>query len=149
MKEIPAAFFRDAGAYMFFSHTFKGQPHNMPMLRRFVERKATLIDYEKVTGEQNRRLIFFGNYAGTAGMFETLYTLGKRLEWEGIQTPFASLQRPIDYPSLGAAKEALKDIAGQIGREGLPAAIAPIVIGFLRIRECCEGLTESPGSSSK
>src|SRR5262245_26173857 len=33
VKEIPADFFRHAGTYMFFSHTFKGQPYNMPMLR--------------------------------------------------------------------------------------------------------------------
>src|SRR5579884_463700 len=93
VKEIPADFFRRAGVYMFFSHTFKGQPYNMPMLRKIIEQRATLIDYEKVTDEQNRRLIFFGNYAGTAGMFETFFTLGKRLAWEGISTPFADLKR--------------------------------------------------------
>ena len=55
VKEIPADFFRDGGAYMFFSHTFKGQPYNMPMLRTLIKRDATLIDYEKVVDDQNRR----------------------------------------------------------------------------------------------
>src|SRR5262245_39216212 len=107
VKEIPADFFHHGKAYMFFSHTFKGQPHNMPMLRTMLEREVTLIDYEKVTDEQNRRLIFFGNYAGTAGMFETFYTLGKRLAWERIPNPFEDLKRPLEYSGLEAAKEAL------------------------------------------
>ena len=29
--------FREGGAYAFFSHTIKGQAHNMPMLRRLME----------------------------------------------------------------------------------------------------------------
>src|SRR4030042_352840 len=33
IKEMPADYFRPGGAYMFFSHTIKGQPHNMAMLR--------------------------------------------------------------------------------------------------------------------
>jgi len=130
VKEIPADFFRDEGTYMFFSHTFKGQPYNMPMLRTLIERRATLIDYEKVADDQNRRLIFFGSYAGTAGMFETLYTLGKRLEWEGLPNAFASLKRPLDYSGLDEAKAALKVIGERIASEGLPESLTPLVVGF-------------------
>src|SRR5215475_11493860 len=142
VKEIPADFFRHAGAYMFFSHTFKGQPYNMPMLRTIIEKGATLIDYEKVTDEQNRRLIFFGNYAGTAGMFETLYTLGKRLAWEGTSTPFASLKRPLEYSGLDEAKAALLAAGDQIRRDGLPAAISPLVIGFSGYGNASRGAQE-------
>lgn len=124
VKEIPAEFFHDRQTYMFFSHTFKGQPYNMPMLRRILERKATLLDYEKVTDEHDRRLIFFGNYAGTAGMLETFYTLGKRLEWEGIPTPFAELKRPVEYPNLEAAKDALIKVGNRL------APTKPLVVGF-------------------
>src|SRR5215831_14422499 len=142
VKEIPADFFRHAGAYMFFSHTFKGQPYNMPMLRKIIERRATLIDYEKVTDEQNRRLIFFGNYAGTAGMFETLYTLGKRLAWEGISTPFATLKRPLEYSGLEEAKAALQSVGEEIRREGLPAVISPLIIGFSGYGNASRGAQE-------
>lgn len=124
VKEMPADFFHQGQTYMFFSHTFKGQPYNMPMLRRILEHKATLLDYEKVTDEQNRRLIFFGNYAGTAGMLETFYTLGKRLEWEGTATPLADLKRPVHYPNLEAAKKALIEV----GKRLVP--VAPLVVGF-------------------
>jgi alpha-aminoadipic semialdehyde synthase len=114
----------------------------MPMLRKIIDRRATLIDYEKVTDEQNRRLIFFGNYAGTAGMFETLYTLGKRLAWEGISTPFASLTRPLEYSGLEEAKAALRSVGEQIGREGLPAAISPLLIGFSGYGNASRGAQE-------
>src|SRR5215471_15651470 len=130
VKEIPADVFRHAGAYMFFSHTFKGQPYNMPMLRKIIECRATLIDYEKVTDDQNRRLIFFGNYAGTAGMFETFYTLGKRLAWEGIPNPFADLKRPVEYCGLEEAKAALKAAGERLAVDGLPDALTPFVVGF-------------------
>ena len=88
VKEIPSSFFRPGGAYMFFSHVIKGQPYNMPMLRRLMELGCTLIDYEKVIDDQGRRLIFFGRHAGLAGMIETLHALGQRLRWEGVPNPF-------------------------------------------------------------
>jgi alanine dehydrogenase len=130
VKEIPGDLFRRAGAYMFFSHSFKGQPYNMPMLRKLIKCGGTLIDYEKVTDEQNRRLIFFGNYAGTAGMFETLYTFGKRLQWEGIANPLAALKRPVEYSGLEEAKAALKAAGERIASEGVAAGLSPVVVGF-------------------
>jgi alanine dehydrogenase len=142
VKEIPADFFCGSGVYMFFSHTFKGQPYNMPMLRKLIECRATLIDYEKVTDDQNRRLIFFGNYAGTAGMFETLYTLGRRLTWEGIPNPFGSLRRPVEYSGLDAAKAALQSAGERITAEGIPSSLAPLVVGFTGYGNVSRGAQE-------
>jgi len=142
VKEIPADFFRNERTYMFFSHTFKGQPYNMPMLRKIIERNATLIDYEKVTDDQNRRLIFFGNYAGTAGMFETLYTLGKRLEWEGIPNPLSTLKRPVEYSGLEAAKAALQAAGQRIAVDGFPTSVAPLVVGFSGYGNVSKGAQE-------
>ena len=56
IKEMPTDYFRPAGAYVFFSHTIKGQPYNMEMLRRLVERGCTLLDYEKVTDADMTKL---------------------------------------------------------------------------------------------
>ena len=142
VKEIPAGFFRETGTYMFFSHTFKGQPYNMPMLAHILSRRASLMDYEKVTGETNQRLIFFGNYAGTAGMFETLHTLGKRVGWEGVKTPFASLKRPLDYLSLEHAKAALSEVGKRIRSEGLPPELSPLVVGFTGYGNVSKGAQE-------
>ncbi|PIV69931.1 MAG: hypothetical protein COS08_02885, partial [Euryarchaeota archaeon CG01_land_8_20_14_3_00_38_12] len=83
VKEIPLDFFKKNKTYVFFSHTTKGQKHNMPMLKKMMELKCQLIDYEKIVDEKNRRLIFFGRYAGLAGMIDTLWALGQRLNKGG------------------------------------------------------------------
>jgi alpha-aminoadipic semialdehyde synthase len=72
IKEFPEKSFREGQSCMFFAHVTKGQKHNMPMLRKMMELHCTLLDYEKVADEEGRRLIFFGNFAGLAGMLETL-----------------------------------------------------------------------------
>src|SRR5262245_17520670 len=47
VKEIPAERLHPGAAYLFFAHVTKGQPANMPMLRRLMELRCTLVDYEK------------------------------------------------------------------------------------------------------
>ncbi len=130
IKEFPISFFEEGQGYMFFSHVIKGQKYNMPMLQKILDMGCTLMDYETVTDDKKIRHIFFGNYAGLAGTIESLYTLGKRLEWEGIPTPFLGLKRPLDYESLGEARVALEVVAKWIETEGLPEPITPLVIGF-------------------
>ena len=130
VKEIPLDFFKEKQAYLFFSHVSKGQPDNMPMLARMLERRATLVDYEHVVDERSRRLIFFGNHAGSAGLLETLYALGKRLEWEGYSTPFSGIRRGLELSGLGEARSLLEDIGSRISSEGLGLDLAPVVVGF-------------------
>ena len=130
VKEIPLEFFEEGRAYLLFSHVSKGQPYNMPRLRRILERRATLLDYERVVDEGGRRVIFFGNYAGSAGLLETLYTLGKRLEWEGKPTPFSRLRRPLELDGLDEARSLLEDVGSRISSEGLGLNLTPLVVGF-------------------
>jgi alpha-aminoadipic semialdehyde synthase len=130
VKEIPAHFFQSGHTYVFFAHVIKGQPYNMAMLRRMLELGCQLIDYEKVTDERGRRLIFFGRHAGLAGMIDTLWALGQRLDWEGISNPFSDLRQAYQYESLAEAKAAVSAVGERIAREGLPDAITPFVCGF-------------------
>ena len=58
VKEIPLPIFEPGKTYVFFAHVIKGQPYNMPMLKRMMELGCNLIDYEKVSDDQGRRLIF-------------------------------------------------------------------------------------------
>jgi len=129
IKEIPDHALEPGKAYVFFSHVIKGQPHNMPMLRRMLELGCTLIDYEKVTDEQGRRLIFFGRQAGWAGMVDTLWAFGQRLRWEGIPNPLQALRPMPGYGELGRAKAALEVVGEWISTEGLPADVTPLIIG--------------------
>lgn len=142
IKEIPVPVLEEGKTYVLFSHTAKGQPDNMPMLKRILELGCTLIDYEKVTDENGRRLIFFGHHAGLAGMIDTLWALGKRLAWEGIANPFELIARTLDYPDLAAAKQAIRWVGKTIAEKGLPEAIVPLVIGIVGYGNVSRGAQE-------
>ncbi len=142
IKEVPIETFEPGKTYVFFSHTIKGQPYNMPMLRRILELRCTLIDYERITDENGRRLIFFGNYAGLAGMIEALWALGRRLTAEGIETPLSGVKRALEYPDLEAAKAGIRSVGKEIARDGLPREISPLVIGFAGYGNVSRGAQE-------
>jgi len=142
IKELPLDFFQPGQAYVFFAHVIKGQPHNMPMLRRMLELGCTLIDYEKIVDESGRRVVFFGNYAGLAGMIDTLWALGKRLAWEGLANPFQDMRLAHDYPTLDEAQAAVTALGQRIAREGLPAALVPLVIGVAGYGNVGRGVQE-------
>lgn len=142
VKEIPPSFFRPRGVYMFFAHVIKGQPYNMPMLRRLMELECTLIDYEKVVDDRGRRLVFFGRYAGLAGAIETLHALGRRLAWEGISNPFQGIAHAYQYRDLGEAKEAVTHVGEAIRCDGIPKQIAPLTIGVTGYGNVSRGVWE-------
>ncbi|MFW5707866.1 MAG: bifunctional lysine ketoglutarate reductase /saccharopine dehydrogenase family protein [Bacteroidota bacterium] len=131
VKEIPADYFEPGKTYIFFSHVIKGQPYNMPMLKRMMELGCNLIDYEKVADDQNKRLIFFGKYAGLAGMINSLWSLGQRLQEQGFENnPFLKIKQSCRYDSLDEAKKEISAVGMEIARNGLPEALSPLTIGF-------------------
>lgn len=130
IKEIPLEWLAPGRTYLFFSHTIKGQPHNMPLLQRLLELNCQLIDFERVVDQENRRLIFFGEHAGLAGMIDTLSVLGQRLAWEGIDTPLTAIGPTYQYADLPAAQQAVRDVGQRIVEEGLPLKLMPLVIGL-------------------
>ena len=143
VKEIPAEFFRPGGTYAFFSHTIKGQPANMPTLRRLMALGCQLLDYERITDDQGRRLIFFGRFAGLAGALDSLWALGRRLAWEQITpNPFLALEQTYRYPSLDAALEAVRNVGARIAADGLPPELRPFVIGVSGYGNVARGAQE-------
>ncbi|MFQ6100018.1 MAG: bifunctional lysine ketoglutarate reductase /saccharopine dehydrogenase family protein [Anaerolineae bacterium] len=142
VKEIPAHLFYPSHTYVFFAHVIKGQSYNMPMLKRMMELGCHLIDYEKVTDEKGRRLIFFGRHAGLAGMIDTLWALGQRLNWEGVPNPFSDLQQTHKYSSLVEAKAAVAAVGECIAQEGLPESITPFICGFAGYGNVFRGANE-------
>ncbi|MDP4291177.1 MAG: bifunctional lysine ketoglutarate reductase /saccharopine dehydrogenase family protein [Bacteroidota bacterium] len=142
IKEIPDHVFERDKTYLFFSHVSKGQPHNMPMLSRMMDMGCTLIDYEKVTDDQGKRLIFFGRYAGLAGMINTLWTYGQRLKAEGLSTPFERIRQTHEYASLEEARSEISEVGKEIAQHGLPDAVHPLVIGFMGYGNVSQGAQE-------
>jgi saccharopine dehydrogenase (NAD+, L-lysine-forming) len=130
VKEIPVDVFERGKTYVFFSHTIKGQKHNMPMLKKIMEMGCTLIDYERIVDSTGRRLVFFGRFAGLAGMVDTLWIFGQRLHWEKIDTPFYEIKQTIRYRDLNEIKQHLIAVGNTIKTRGLHPSLTPLIIGF-------------------
>ncbi|HVQ01283.1 MAG TPA: bifunctional lysine ketoglutarate reductase /saccharopine dehydrogenase family protein [Candidatus Thermoplasmatota archaeon] len=130
VKEIPSEVFEPEKTYVFFSHTIKGQSRNMPMLKKMIQMGCTLIDYERIVDRNGKRLVFFGRYAGLAGMVDTLWAFGQRAKWEGIASPFQNIRQTIHYKSLEDITKHLMSVGKEIKTKGLPQSLTPFIIGF-------------------
>ncbi len=130
VKEIPEDFFQTGKTYVFFSHTIKGQPPNMPMLKKMMDLGCTLIDYERVADESGQRLVFFGRQAGLAGMIDTLWAFGQRLGHQGIANPFMELKLSHHYGNLEEAMESVSKAGKKIKEAGLDPSFVPLICGF-------------------
>ncbi len=129
VKEIPSTRLEPNKTYVFFSHTIKGQPYNMAMLRRLMNLGCNLIDYERVMDDNGQRLVFFGIHAGLAGMIDTLWALGQRLDRRGLHTPLADLKQALHYRSLAEAENHLRAVADRCRDTEALAPLGPVIIG--------------------
>ncbi|KYQ96940.1 aminoadipic semialdehyde synthase [Tieghemostelium lacteum] len=130
VKEVPSEYLYPGKTYIFFSHTIKAQPYNMPMLDEINKKHIRLIDYERITDSQNKRLVRFGSFAGYAGMIDMLHALGDRLLAKGFSTPFLHIGYSYVYPKLESAREAVKSIGEEISQVGLPDDLLPFTFAF-------------------
>lgn len=128
--------------YMVFSHTIKGQSESMPLLKEFTKRRVTLIDYEKITDLGGKRLIHFGRFAGICGLIDSLYYLGKKLEWKGIKNPFLDLEPAYKYGSLDEIIQVMRHIYNKIRRQGFDNRISPFIIGIIGQGRVSQGVQE-------
>jgi alpha-aminoadipic semialdehyde synthase len=104
--------------------------------------ETTLIDYERVMDDWNRRLIFFGRHAGLAGMINGLWALGKRLKREGMDNPFTQVRQARTYTDLNEVRTALEEMAGLIRQEGIPDSLHPLIIGITGYGNVSKGAQE-------
>ncbi len=142
VKEMPIDFFDEGKTYIFFSHVIKGQPYNMPMLKKMMEKKVNLIEYEKVVDEMGRRLIFFGRFAGLAGMINSLWSMGQRLKEYRYETPFTKIKQSHKYDSLEDAISVISEVGQKIAEDGLPDELTPLTIGFTGYGNVSNGAQE-------
>lgn len=143
VKEIPPELYRPGGVYVNFSHTIKGQPYNMPLLKRYLEQGCSLVDYELIADADGRRLIFFSLHAGYAGMIESLRALGRRLDAEGIATPLRDVKPAYAYADLADAEHHLRAIGDRLWNEGpYFTGAGPLVIGVSGYGNVSKGAQE-------
>jgi saccharopine dehydrogenase (NAD+, L-lysine forming) len=112
IKEPPLDIICKNQTHLCFSHTIKGQPYNLEMLRTFIERKCTLVDYEPmVDNDGNRVASVFSVYAGIAGTIETLRVYAKKQLLRNKETVLSSLKAPLEYGRLKTMREAVKKLS--------------------------------------
>ncbi len=110
IKEPPVDSIQPNQVHLAFSHTHKGQAYNMPLLQKFLDQKATLLDYELITNDDGQRTIAFGRYAGIAGAVDTLGLAGEKLKLKGVESPLQQVKQSWQYQQLTTLKQALNTI---------------------------------------
>ena len=78
VKEVPIEDLVPSKKYFFFSHTLKKQPYNQKLLRTILDKKIELFDHETIIGQNGKRLIGFGRYAGLVGAYNGFRAMGLR-----------------------------------------------------------------------
>ena len=142
VKEVPIGKIIPNKIYTFFSHVIKGQQYNMNMLKDMINKGCTLIDYECIKDNTEKRLVFFGKFAGYAGTIDALFGLGKRLNALGYNNLLEHIKPAYKYHDLTAAKDAISIIGDEIKNIGLPIELAPYVFGFTGYGNVSNGAQE-------
>jgi hypothetical protein len=115
------------------------------MLKKMMELGCNLIEYEKVIDEQGKRLIFFGRYAGLAGMINSFWALGLRMKDFGYLSKLLKIKQAHHYHSLKEARDDVSAIGQRIAEEGIPEGLRPFVIGFTGYGNVSQGAQEICG----
>ena len=131
--------------YMLFSHTAKGQVHNMPLLKACLKKNITLIDYEKIVDLYGARLVYFGKFAGICGIVDSLHYLGKKLAWKGIKNPLSMIKPAYEYDSLKDLKLSFEEVKQYIERKGFPDKLSPFIVGITGHGNVSRGVQEILG----
>jgi len=128
VKEIKTEDIRGGQSYLYFSHTIKGQEYNMPMLQHILDVGATLLDYELISDARDRRLVFFGRHAGLAGMVNSLWSYGQRMQVLGEETPFLKIKQAMNYKDLADIRNSISGLGDEIASwmQGRPALVIGI-----------------------
>ena len=128
VKEVPVGELLLGKKYLFFSHTHKGQPQNVGMLKKILENKIELFDYELLVNEKSNRLVQFSKFAGYAGVIDGLHCLGLRMLALGYGNPFLAVGMSFMYRNVGDARLDITRTGMVIMDEGLPRELGPMVI---------------------
>ncbi|TQV77308.1 alanine dehydrogenase [Aliikangiella marina] len=110
IKEPPVDSIQPQQVHLAFSHTIKGQDYNMRLLQKFIDQKATLIDYEPIVDENGERTIAFGRFAGIAGAIDSFMVAGKKLQARNQETCLSQVKQTWQYRSIDEIKASFAQI---------------------------------------
>ncbi len=147
VKEVPLDCLLPYKTYLYFSHTIKGQPTNMPALNDILEKKIRLIDYELIKEKENLtgksdRLVAFGRFAGLAGAIDFLQGLGEFILHKKFVSPFMNTGYSYMFPSLEEAMLSVTEVGKLIENKKLPNELCPFIIGVTSSGRVSQGVQE-------
>lgn len=114
----------------------------MEMLDDILQKKITLIDYEKICDETGQRLVAFGKFAGISGAIDILSGLGNFLLNRSLATPFINIGQSYTYLGVEDAYQQLAKVGQKIQAQGLPKEICPFVVGVTGAGRSASGAME-------
>jgi alpha-aminoadipic semialdehyde synthase len=147
IKEVSPCRILKKKLYMCFSHTTQGQSYNMPILREFLNKKCSLIDYELIQPNKNGETSRFGRHAGIVGAAITLRALGIRwFKESGYWNLFLRIwpfDRVLDVDQMKSVNwEHNIATVMKNGINKFPSAILPVIIGIAGKGRTAQGVME-------
>ncbi len=143
IKEVDIQELLPQKTYLFFSHTHKGQIKNRPLLQALTARNITLIDYELLTNSQHQRILTaFTFFAGYAGITDSLWTFGQRMNRRGIVHPFSKIGQSVALQDLEEVKKILQAVGEEIQHNGTPTELPPFITCFMGNGKTSKGAQE-------
>ena len=147
VKEVPLDCLMPNKTFLYFSHTIKGQPANMPALNDLLKKKIRLIDYECIKekeshGGKSDRLVAFGRFAGLAGTIDFLQGFGEFMLHKKFVTPFIHTGYSYMFKSLQDAMHSNEEVGKLIAKKRLPKELCPFIIGITSSGRVSQGAQE-------
>ena len=93
IKEVPKENLIPNKTYLFFSHTIKEQEYNRELLKKIIDHKIRLIDYEVLKYDNGNRILGFGRYAGIIGAYNGLLTYGIKESLYDLKPAYKCIDR--------------------------------------------------------
>ncbi|PVU95867.1 hypothetical protein BB561_001544 [Smittium simulii] len=143
IKETPISKLIPNKTYCMFSHTHKAQEYNKNLLSSFLEKNIRVLDYELIRNPKSlSRLVFFGKFAGYAGMIDGIHGLGQKMLAMGYNTPLINVAMSHTYPTLNSAKLHLREVGKNIKANGFPKEFGPVVFTITGSGNVSQGVQE-------
>ncbi len=139
IKEPPVESIEPHQVHLAFSHTIKGQDYNMGLLQKFIDQKASLIDYEPIVDQSGKRTIAFGRFAGIAGAIDSFFVAGKKYQARQLKTCLSQIKQTWKYDSIEAVRQSFQQIDFT---QGEPVQVLIVGTGKVGLgcREVCQWL---------
>ena len=130
IKELPDEPADLRHRHIYFAHSFKGQEDARRTLERFARGGGRLLDIEYLTGEDGRRVVAFGYWAGYVGAALGVLHLAGTLTAPLTLMAKHELDDELERAGKAGADELLALVTGARGRSGRGAQRALMTAGL-------------------